>query len=150
MKKARLILTASMLTIFGFTAVTLSSCNKDETCPVGYEGKDCKELTRDKFLGDWQGEDKCDLGTYPIDLEIKASTTSEINATIVNPGGFGGTVTITGVVTDENTLTFTNQDLGGDRELSGKMVFIGNSMTFNYEVDGLVDDDSCVGTYTRL
>ncbi len=148
MRKARLILSASMLTLAAFSAITFSSCNKDEECAVGYEGKDCKDLTRDKFIGDWGGSDKCNLGTYNVDLEIKASS-SDINALIVNIGGFGTQVVATGTVTGTNTLKITNEDLGGGRSLSGEMVFNGNNMTFTYDVDATIDPDDCIGTYTR-
>lgn len=56
MKKARLILTASMLTIAGFSAVTLSSCSKDDqTCLTGYEGSDCKTEVRTKYYNSYRG-----------------------------------------------------------------------------------------------
>lgn len=148
MKKARLILTASLLTVGTFAAVTFSSCSKDEVCPVGYTGKDCKTLVRNNFLGTWNGSDICTSGTYNITLTIGASS-NEINALVSNPGGFGGTVTITGVVTDNNTLKFSNQDVGGSRTLNGTMTFTGSTMSFNYSVQGIATTDNCNGSYTK-
>jgi hypothetical protein len=148
MKKARLILTASLLTIGTFSAITFSSCSKDEVCPVGYTGKDCKTLVRNNFVGSWSGQDICTSGTYTISLTVSASS-NEINALVTNPGGFGGTVVITGVVTGDNTLQFSNQDVGGSRTLNGTMTFTGSSMSFAYTVQGIATTDNCNGSYTK-
>jgi hypothetical protein len=148
MRKARLILSASLLTIGTFAAVTFSSCSKDEVCPVGYSGKDCKTLVRNNFVGSWSGSDICGSGTYSISLTIGASA-NEINALVTNPGGFGSSVIITGTVTADNTLQFTNQDVGGSRTLSGTMTFSGNSMSFSYAVTAIAGTDNCNGSYTR-
>ncbi len=131
MKKARLILTASMLTIAGFTAVTFSSCSKDDkVCPAGYEGSDCKTLSRINLSATWTGKDICGSGKYDIDLKVDPSSASEVSAVVNNPGGFGASVTISGTVTGTNALSFTNQNVGGQRSLSGTMTFTGNKMSF--------------------
>ena len=148
MRKARLILSASLLTVGTFAAVTFSSCSKDEVCPVGYTGKDCKTLVRNNFLGSWSGSDICGSGTYNINLTVGASS-NEINALVSNPGGFGAAVTITGVVTSDNTLKFTSQDVGGSRSLTGTMTFTGSSMAFSYSVQGIATTDQCNGSYTK-
>jgi hypothetical protein len=148
MRKARLILSASLLTIGTFSAVTFSSCSKDEVCPVGYTGKDCKTLVRNNFVGTWNGSDICGSGTYDVNLTVGTSA-NEINALVANPGGFGASVTITGTVTANNTLQFTNQDIGGQRTLSGTMTFSGNSMSFSYTVTAIAGTDNCNGSYTR-
>ena len=150
MKKARLILTASMLTIAGFSAVTLSSCSKDdEVCPVGYEGSDCKTLSRTKFIGNWTGTDICGSGQYDIDLSVGTSSVSEVTALVNNAGGFGTNVTITGTVTGTNSLQFTNQNVGGGRTLSGTMTFTTNKMSFAYSVTGTSGTDNCNGSYDK-
>lgn len=152
MKKTKLMLSIGMLAFAGM-ATTLTSCTgNDEPCPVGYEGEDCETLSRDKFIGNWDGSDVCGSGSYDIELQVLAATDS-VKALVKNPGGFGSTVTITGAITDESTLTFTNQDVGGDRILDGKMTINGShtSLTFSYsveDVDGDVDD--CVGTYSKM
>lgn len=143
---------ASMLTLGAFSMVTFSSCGKDEkVCEVGYEGDDCKTLMRDKFVGNWTGKDICTSGEYPIDLGVERSSVSEINALVSNPGGFGGTIRITGTVINSTTLEFTNQDVGENRTLNGKMTISasGNDLAFSYTVNGDVDDDSCSGNYSR-
>ncbi|WP_118952616.1 hypothetical protein [Taibaiella helva] len=150
MKKARLILAVSLLTVGTFAAVTFSSCSKDDVCPVGYTGKDCKTLVRDGFLGTWKGTDICTSGSYNVTLSVNPSSSSEINALINNVAGFGNNVTITGTVTGDNTLQFTNQDVGGSRTLSGTMTFSGTSMSFSYKVQGINDADDCNGSYNKL
>lgn len=150
MKKARLILATSLLTVGTFTAITLSSCSKDDkVCPVGYTGSDCKTLVRDSFVGTWKGSDICSAGTYSVTLTVGPSSTSEINAIVNNPGGFGGTVSITGTITSSNELNFTSQDIGGSRTLTGKMIFTGSNMSFSYSVIGSADSDNCQGSYTK-
>lgn len=150
MKKTRLIIAASLLTIGTFATVGFSSCSKDNAvCPVGYTGKDCKGLVRDNFVGAWTGSDICTSGTYSINLTVSASSASGINAIVNNPGGFGGTVAITGTVVSDTELDFTNQDVGGSRTLSGKMVFTGNNMAFSYTVTGVATTDNCSGNYAR-
>jgi len=148
MKKTRLFLAASLLTIGTFSAVTMSSCGKDDVCPVGYTGKDCKTLVRDGFIGTWSGSDVCTSGKYDVTLTVGASS-NEIKALVNNPGGFGAAISITGEVTSENTLEFSSQDVGNGRTLAGKMVFTGNDMSFSYSVKGTIDNDQCNGTYTR-
>lgn len=150
MKKARLILATAVLTVGAFSAITFSSCSKDEVCPVGYTGKDCKTLVRDAFIGTWSGKDICSSGSYNVTLSVNPSSSSQVSALINNPGGFGSNVTITGTVTADNTLQFSSQDVGGSRTLSGSMTFSGSTMSFNYSVQGVSSSDECNGTYNKL
>jgi hypothetical protein len=56
MKKARLILSASMLSFAALSAVTFSSCSKDEEeCLVGYAGSDCKTEVRQSYFNTYRG-----------------------------------------------------------------------------------------------
>lgn len=175
MNRIKNIALSIFLTLGAFTAVTITSCNKDEckdvvcnnggtciagvcSCPTGYEGVNCDTRTRDRFVGSWTGQDVCGSGTYTISLTVGASTSSDIVALVSNPGGFGTGVTITGTVTGPNTLQFTNANVGGGRTLTGTMTFSGtssstnpNNMSFQYTVTPTVGSaDNCTGTYTRL
>ncbi|MBN8671717.1 MAG: calcium-binding EGF-like domain-containing protein [Chitinophagales bacterium] len=166
MKSIRNVALSALLTIGAFSAITYTSCNKDEckdvvcknggtcaagvcSCPTGYEGTNCETVSRDKFVGNWSGSDACTSGTYTIALSV-AKSTNDINALVNNPGGFGGTVQITGTVTGKNTLSFTNASVGGGRTLTGSMTFNGNAMTFAYTVTPATGSaDVCNGTYTK-
>lgn len=56
MKKARLILSAALLTVGGFSTLTMTSCTKDEViCETGYEGDNCKSEVRLKYYNTYRG-----------------------------------------------------------------------------------------------
>jgi hypothetical protein len=168
MKSIRNIAFSVLLTVGAFGAVTYTACNKDEckdvvcenggtciggscSCPTGYEGSRCQDLTVTRFIGSWTGQDQCTSGDYTITLTVGASSSNEISALVSNPGGFGGSVVITGTVSGNNSLSFSNESVGGGRTLTGTMTFNGSSMQFEYSVtpaSGSVDH--CTGTYTEL
>lgn len=151
MKKARLILSASMLSIAAFSAVTFSSCSKDdEICPVGYEGDDCKTLSRAKFIGNWSGTEDCTIGDDSYSIEIVASSASEIQVTYKNLYNDG--YTATGTMTGTNGFSFTGTAAGGVtfsgtaelNEATGKL-------TVDYKVmTGTVETNACTFTGTKL
>lgn len=167
MKSIRNIAFGALLAIGAFSVVTYTSCTKDEckdvvcqnngtcvsgtcNCPTGYEGTTCQTKSRDKFIGTWAGADVCNSGTYNVTLSV-ASSSNEVNALVNNPGGFGNAITITGVVSSANELTFTNQSAGGSgRLINGKMSISGNALTFEYTVTATIGaDDACKGTYAK-
>lgn len=166
MKSIRNIAFSALLAIGAFSAITYTSCNSDEckdveclnggtciggtcACPTGYEGTNCSDLTRAKFIGTWKGSDVCNVNTYNVTLSISAAT-SEVEALINNPGGFGSSVTITGKVTNSSTLSFTDANVGNGRTLNGTMIVSGNAMTFSYTVtDAIGGSDACNGTYAK-
>ncbi|MFT4062265.1 MAG: hypothetical protein QM642_07915 [Edaphocola sp.] len=153
MKKARLILSASMLAAAGFTAATFTSCTKEETCNVGYEGDDCKTLSRDKFIGQWKGTEECTLGTDDYSITITASSTSEVGVVLNNiyNQSFVGTGTMTGT----NGFSFSGQGTGSG---GGTVTFSGtatlNSTTGQlsvvYEITSTAATNSCEFTGTKL
>jgi len=153
MKKARLILSASMLTVFAFASATMVSCNKDEkdtTCPLGKEGENCETLSRDKFIGIWDGTDECDSSSVEYIMTIDTSSTNTLNVLISNPSAYGDEIKVTGNLTASNVVTLTNVDVGGQRTMSGTFTVNGNTLTTEYVVTPSVGNaDHCSGTFTK-
>jgi hypothetical protein len=174
MNRIKNIAFSALLTLGALATITYTACNKDEckdvvcqnggtcvsgscSCPTGYEGTNCQNKTRDRFVGTWSGQDVCNSGTYTINLTVATSSSSDVNALISNPGGFGTAVIITGTVSSSNTLTFTGVSVGGGRTLTGTMTFTGGTsttnptaMTFAYTVTPTSGSaDVCNGTYTK-
>lgn len=117
MKKARLILSASMLTIAAFTSVTIISCNKDDdTCPVGYEGDKCKTLSRDKFLAPngamstWTGHEECTTGNDDYSITLAPSSASDIQ--LVYGNLYNQQLTATAQMTGPNGFSFSGNASG--------------------------------------
>ena len=80
------VLVAAIVSVGVFSVVVYTSCKKDKCdnvvcqnqgacdggicyCPTGYEGIRCEELTRDRFVATYNGNDSCSRyseGQYPI------------------------------------------------------------------------------------
>jgi len=168
MRSIKQIALTVLLTVGAFSAITYTACNKDAcsgvtcqnggtcasgtcTCPTGYQGTNCQILTRENFVGTYNGSDQCGTGTYTITLTITDASTNNISVLINNIGGFGTNITATGVVTSSNTVTITSANVGGNsRVLTGTMTFTGSTMVFQYSVTSSTDPvDNCQGTYTK-
>jgi hypothetical protein len=154
MRKARLILSASLLTIGTFSAVTFSSCSKDDKiCNVGYEGTDCKTQSRAKFVGMWKGTEACTLGTDEYTITITASSSSEVQ--IVYSNVYNQNFTATGTMTGTNGFSFSGNGIGTG---GGTVTFSGtgalNSSTgvlkIDYTVSSAASNNSCTFTGTKL
>ncbi len=57
-------------------------------CNDGYEGENCDQLIREKYLGQYSGEDVCGTETYPIYTANIVPSTVDDKRFIIN--GFGG------------------------------------------------------------
>lgn len=151
MKKARLILSASMFALMGMSAITFSSCSKDEkVCEAGYEGKDCKTLSRDKFIGSWKGAEECTIGTDNYTISITAATGSEVK--IIYSNVYNQDFTATGTMTGPNGFSF-NGDASGGVTFSGTATHDAGTgrLTVNYSVEtGGVTTNTCTFTGTKL
>ncbi len=118
------------------------------SCPIGYEGEYCEVLSREKFLGSWAGTENCTQGTISFVSTI-ATSPDNVWVIVTNPGGYGNNISITGVMSAGNEITFTNQSVGNGIVLNGKMTLSGNTLTFAYTVVDANSTDSCSGTYTK-
>lgn len=142
MKKARVLLSALMLSAIGLTTLTVTSCNKDDKkCNVGYEGKDCKTLSRDKFIGTWNGLENCTLGTDNYTVSVTASGTSEVQIVIGNVYNQG--FIATGSITGEQTMSFNGSE--GDITYSGtgKINTANGDLELTYNISNAGTTNSC-------
>lgn len=83
MKKVRLILSASMIALMGISAVTFTSCTKDDDCAVGYTGKNCDEEIRTPMLGNYSASETDDLGES-VNYNITISESSSVQEISIN------------------------------------------------------------------
>ena len=151
MKKARLILSASMLSIAAFSAVTFSSCSKDDTCETGYErvDGDCVPSSN-KFIGSYSVKENCsesgEVGPYTA--QITQSSTDKVKISLVNFGDFSATITINGTV-DQNLLTIPQQTVSGYTIAGTTGTYNNGVITIAYSVTTATTDETCSATWTK-
>ena len=134
MKKSfRNIALSALITIGGFSAITYTSCTKDEckdvvcqnggtcvsgncSCPTGYEGSNCQSLSTAKFIKTW---------TAPADRNVSSGVTLNPYSCIIGQGASLNTLVIgTGfydnffnhsinATVSENTITIPVQSPDG-------------------------------------
>ncbi|PZF73248.1 hypothetical protein [Taibaiella soli] len=145
MKLIRNIALTSFLTVAAFSAVTFTSCSKDDSgCAVGYEGSDCKTLSRDKFVGTYVGTEQCTTGTDNYSITIAANSDA-IKLTMSNIYNNGNPVLVaTCTMTGTNTFTFDNTQSG--ISFKGNGTLNGNQLVVAYQVNDGGTTNSC--TYT--
>jgi hypothetical protein len=143
MRKARLILSASLLTIGTFSALTFSSCSKDDVaCNTGYEGKNCDVEIRAKFVGTWSASDRKEDGTqlpaYTANIVRNPSSIEKLNiggfSGLPSNGGFAADVIVSASGT---TFTIPTQQPDSDGftvQGNGTINSAGNSITVNYTI----------------
>lgn len=79
MKKVRLMTSAALLAIAGFT-VTMTSCTKDEkVCAVGLEGKNCEDLVKEKYFNTYRGTGHNNLGDTYTNWAVKFQNSTGSN-----------------------------------------------------------------------
>jgi hypothetical protein len=131
--------------------MTAQSCSK--TCDPGYEGSDCKALKSAKFIGNWAGTDACDTFHYAYTFTNVASSSSLMNISISNFGGFGPALFVTGNIdsTNSSVIHLTNQSLGGLRTVTGTITLTNSTtITTQYVVTPATGSaQTCAGTFTK-
>lgn len=158
MKKARLIISASMLTLAGFTALTLTSCSKDEDCAPGLEGKNCDVEIRTPMLGTYTATDTNDED--PTDIQAYTPViTKNSSVSIVNISNFGrffeGQEIVTSNVTksgDNVNFTIPVQNPANDEyEVSGSGTYNSKNseITINYTLSNGSSNLNYHGTWTK-
>lgn len=141
MKKSRLILAASLLS-FGAFSTVLTSCSDDEPCNLGYEGSDCKTLSRDKFIGAWKGTETCTIGEDEYTITITAGSTGDLNVVMTNV--YNDNYTATGTITGSNSFRFDGS-AAGNVSFDGTAIYEAGTSTLrlNYTVEDGVLSNSC-------
>lgn len=144
MKKIRIIASAALLTLTAFGATTLTSCTQD--CEIGYEGSNCKTLSRTKFVGTWNGSETCTVGTDNYQLSITAAGDDiKLNYSNLYNDGYSGQGTMTGT----NTFTFTGTS-GSSTTWSGTGTLADNgTLTLNYSISNGGVSNTCTYTGTK-
>src|SRR5690606_15659855 len=134
MKKVRLVLVASLLSVGAIS--TLTSCGDDtKTCPVGYEGKNCDTEMRTKFVKNWSATDKTAGGTdlvYTCNIVEGSAINSVIISNTFSDNFFGQTINAT---VDGNTIKIENQKPDGSLSgyaVEGTGTYSGAQISWNY------------------
>ncbi|HET8574266.1 MAG TPA: hypothetical protein VFL76_10385 [Edaphocola sp.] len=152
MKKARLILSASMIALMGLSAVTFSSCSKDDDCAVGYTGKNCDQEIRTPMLGTYNATDKNDAD--PTDVSTYTLTITEGATTpVVNIHGFGDFFTNTEIVTSNVSESGDNISFTIPSQLPDDVYTVSGSGTYNSKsqtitINYSLSDGSQIKNYT--
>jgi hypothetical protein len=148
MKNLRTILTATALTLGLFT-VTFTACTPDPcknvvcdnggtcdangacVCPAGFEGTTCATLSRDKFIGIFNGSETCTIGTDTYAV----TTTPNSDKTKFNIQNLYNQSTITAIANaNGNAFTIPSQTVAANVVGSGSGTITGNNITITYTV----------------
>lgn len=135
MRKARLILSASLLTIGTFSAMTFSSCSKDDVvCPTGMEGKNCDVQMRTKFIKTWSANETSgtDQLVYSCTIAAGAAINQVVISSTFSENFFDNNINAT---VNGNTITISNQKPDGGASLysvEGQGTYAGGEISWNY------------------
>lgn len=136
----------TFLTVAAFAAVAgVSSCTK--VCDEGYEGDKCDVAIREKFIGQWQGQESCTVGSDSYTLTIAASGSDILKITLNNV--YNQTFTATATV-DGTTFNVANQNVGGTVNVQGNGSVSGSNISFQYTINDGTTSNTCTFTGTEL
>jgi hypothetical protein len=158
MKSIRNIAFSALLTIGAFTAITYTSCNKDEckdvvcnnggtcdantgacVCATGYEGATCDTKSRDKFVGIYVGTETCTIGTDNYSITLAANSDA-LKLTLTNL--YNDTQSpITAICTMTGTNSFSFNGTHNGATYTGTGTLGGNKLTVQYTItDGAISN----------
>ncbi len=143
MKKVRVISTAAMLALLSVGTMTFMSCDKE--CEIGYEGSNCKTLSREKFVGTWNGTEACTTGNDTYQLTITAAGDDiKLNYSNLYNENYSGQGTMTGT----NTFSFSGENGGATWSGTGSIDGSGR-LTVTYQIGNGAISNSCTFTGTK-
>lgn len=168
MKSIRNIAFAAIMTIGAFSAVTYTSCNKDEckdvvcqnggtctdgvcSCPAGYEGNNCETKSNAKFVGVWAVTETCGgANSTPYQVTITADPADAGKVLISNLGNYdctiGGTIVFDGVV---NKASLTINDNACNTQMNATGTYDNGKITINYTATAVGVNDNCTATLSK-
>ncbi len=158
MKLLKSIAITTMVTLGAFTAVTYTSCKKDDSgCAAGYEGSDCKTVSRNRFLNNGSiatfttgiGEDGCYTPGYTMTIAPGVNIDEII---ITNLAGYGPTFVVSGVQVNGKNFSKAGTVTTGAvtlSNISGSIDEAGNVMTFNYRAVDSASTLDCSSKATK-
>lgn len=162
MKNLKSILFASFVTIGVFSTVVFSSCDPDPckdivcanggtctdgtcACPAGYEGTLCETLSRDKFIGVYNGTETCTVGSDTYAITITANS-DKIKFNIQNLYNQSFTAIASA---SNNTFSIPNQTVGAGVTAVGSGNIVGNTITITYTINDGTLSNTCTFTGTK-
>lgn len=136
----------TFMAVAAFASLTIvSSCTK--TCDEGFEGDKCDTEIREKFIGQFQGQETCTAGTDSYTLTVSKSSSDVLKVTVNNVYNQGFTATAT---VDGSTFTITNQNVGGTVTVQGTGTLTGNNLSFQYTIADGGTSNTCTFTGSKL
>ena len=120
-------------------------------CPDGYEGTDCGTVTRDKFLGSWDGSESCTIsGNTDYTIVITTSSKAVDKITIDNFGAYGlGTSKVVATV-DGVDITIASQVVQGATFAgTGSIDAAGTTISLTYTTDDGTQTETCTGSFAK-
>lgn len=160
MKSIRNIAFSALLAVGAFTMVTYTACTKDEckdvvcsnggtcvtgtcNCPTGYEGTTCQTITRDKFLGTYNGNETCTIGSDQYSVTF---TTNSDNLKMTFSNIYNDDYTALCTITSGNSFSFSNTQDGAT--FTGTGSINGNTLTVDYTIVDNAISNTCkfIGT----
>lgn len=167
MKTFRHIALTALITIGAFSAITYTSCSKDDckdvvcqnggtcsggtcTCPTGYSGARCESLWTAAFTGTWTAIESG--STYQVTITPGATNTTLL---ITNLGDYGcsvgGIITYDGTLGSATTFTVAQQKCGYQMNATGTLTASTITVTYTatYELAGVPVTDNGTITMTK-
>lgn len=117
-------------------------------CPAGFEGVDCADLSREKFLNLYASSgDDCTGSNYSMEIITDASSNIEIN--LKNLGNFGQNTSVNAVMTGETSFSIPAQTVSGlsSVDVEGEGSLSGTLLTVSYVKTIAGTPTSCNATY---
>ncbi len=167
MKRMKTVAFTLLLAFGAFSAITYTSCSKDEckdvtcvngtciggacSCPTGYEGTQCQTESRTKFIHQYTVNASCQASYV---ANITAGTGSDVTQVVIsnlaNMNSAAGTTTTVTATVNGNEITIPEQNVVGFTSAtitaSGSGTIANGVITMNYTVKAGTTTNTCTNT----